>query len=391
MTSILVPTMVGDEHAQAIYCASRLVKGYEVLRWFGADFPTRQVASWRFTNEKPVRWSLAGPDLLLDTHSFDVVWLRRPVDPVLPETLHPDDQRMAERENVRFYQSLWYLVGTAATWINPYHAHLRACCKTVQLREAREAGFTIPNTLASNDPEQIVKFIRENEPVKTIYKPFYPARWQTSRDSWAVAETAIVSEDRLPSQAVLQLTPGIFQPLIEKAYEVRATFFGAHAVTLKFSPRRDQETMTDWRSMYHSHLNAEPVDLPPAIYRSCRKLMASLGIIFGCFDFIVTPDREYVFLEVNEMGQFLWKESLVPETKMLEIFLDFLRNPSPNFRWQRSRTGVSFRAVMESDDYHMITKADSVLHIERSLWDPQLLSRFPVDSAPCISADHACG
>jgi hypothetical protein len=31
-----------------------------------------------------------------------------------------------------------------------------------------------------------------------------------------------------------------------------------------------------------------------------------LGLAFGCIDLIVTPEGEHIFLEVNEMGQFLW-------------------------------------------------------------------------------------
>ena len=52
--------------------------------------------------------------------------------------------------------------------------------------------------------------------------------------------------------------------------------------------------------------------------------MASLGLKFGCFDFIVTPDGEYVFLEVNEAGQFLWIEGHCPELKMLSEFCHFI-------------------------------------------------------------------
>jgi D-alanine-D-alanine ligase-like ATP-grasp enzyme len=33
-----------------------------------------------------------------------------------------------------------------------------------------------------------------------------------------------------------------------------------------------------------------------------------LGLNFGCFDFIYTPLCEYVFLECNPNGQWLWIE-----------------------------------------------------------------------------------
>ena len=52
--------------------------------------------------------------------------------------------------------------------------------------------------------------------------------------------------------------------------------------------------------------------------------MHRLGIVFGSFDFIVTPDDEYVFLEVNEQGQFLWIEEYNASFHMLDLFVHFL-------------------------------------------------------------------
>jgi D-alanine-D-alanine ligase-like ATP-grasp enzyme len=37
-------------------------------------------------------------------------------------------------------------------------------------------------------------------------------------------------------------------------------------------------------------------------------MMEDFHIVFGAFDFIVTPDDEWVFLEVNPNGQWLWLE-----------------------------------------------------------------------------------
>lgn len=58
--------------------------------------------------------------------------------------------------------------------------------------------------------------------------------------------------------------------------------------------------------------------------------MRQLGIVFGCFDFIITPDDEYIFLEVNEMGQFLWIEEILPELKLLDKFCEFLVSSKKN-------------------------------------------------------------
>ena len=61
--------------------------------------------------------------------------------------------------------------------------------------------------------------------------------------------------------------------------------------------------------------------------------MRDLGIAFGCIDMILTPEGEYVFLEVNEQGQFLFLEQLCPDLPMLDIFIQFLTQQRLNFCW----------------------------------------------------------
>lgn len=48
-----------------------------------------------------------------------------------------------------------------------------------------------------------------------------------------------------------------------------------------------------------------------------------MGLNFGCFDFIVTPSLEYVFLECNPNGQWLWVE-LATEQRISEAIAEFL-------------------------------------------------------------------
>ena len=51
-------------------------------------------------------------------------------------------------------------------------------------------------------------------------------------------------------------------------------------------------------------------ELPDEIQLKLLKLHAALGLTFGAYDLIVTPNREYVFLEVNPAGQWLWLEDV---------------------------------------------------------------------------------
>jgi hypothetical protein len=89
----------------------------------------------------------------------------------------------------------------------------------------------------------------------------------------------------------------------------------------------------DWRAG-GSKLRVEPDRLPAAVETACLVLLRRLGLVFGCFDFIVTPEGEHVFLEVNTAGQFLWVEEANPELPMLAPFVAFLLAKRADFRWQ---------------------------------------------------------
>jgi glutathione synthase/RimK-type ligase-like ATP-grasp enzyme len=122
----------------------------------------------------------------------------------------------------------------------------------------------------------------------------------------------------------LRCTPGIFQKKIDKKYEIRVTYFDDHYIAVKIDSQKNEKTKMDWRAAPTNELLLEQILLPKNLDSCCRKLMQVLGIVFACFDFIVTPQDEYYFLEVNEQGQFLWIEDVNPNIKMLKAFSEFI-------------------------------------------------------------------
>jgi glutathione synthase/RimK-type ligase-like ATP-grasp enzyme len=52
------------------------------------------------------------------------------------------------------------------------------------------------------------------------------------------------------------------------------------------------------------------VELPPALHDALLALQRRLGLYYGAIDMRLTPDGEYVFLEVNPAGQWLFVERL---------------------------------------------------------------------------------
>lgn len=324
----LIPTYPSDSHAVEVALVLE-DRGHEAVLWHGSDFPTTQSASVDFRDGQ-VDWELAGLDLDGVRPPFDVVWFRRPTPPVLPSTLHPGDLPVARRECSEFIAGLYFLAAPDAFWVNPPPTR-PAEHKPLQLREATRSGLTIPRTLMSNDPERIRRFLTEHRG-RAVYKPFFPAQWDQD-DHVHLLFTNEVDIDDLPSDSTLRLTPGIFQEKVEKAHELRVTILGEHVVTARLLSQESDRSRLDWRASA-GRLGVEPDHLPPEVEQACLRLMRRLNIVFGAFDFIVTPQGEHIFLEVNPSGQFLWVEEACPDLLLLAPFIDFLLARRPDFRWQ---------------------------------------------------------
>lgn len=361
MVRILIPTQLNDIHATAVEIALRR-KGHEAVLWHGADFPTRQRSSLSISRESGIAWEASGPALDLHNDPFDAVWFRRPTLPVLPEELdlHPGDRQIAQRECRAFFNALWHLVSPDAFWVNPMASRARSNTKSVQLVEALRSGLAIPPTLCSNDPGKIRSFLREHEG-EAVFKSFVPAQWKKDRGV-AMLFTSSVTEDDLPDDDILALTPGIFQRKIPKDYELRVTYIGHHAITAKLLSQEKESSRLDWKAAL-AQIPVEEATLPEEVDRCCRELMRRLGIVFGCFDFVVTPEGEHVFLEVNEMGQFLWLDQFNPNLMTLDPFCELLIQGRPDFDWKPSAQSVLFSEV--SEEALARREADAALHVKQ--------------------------
>jgi biotin carboxylase len=58
-------------------------------------------------------------------------------------------------------------------------------------------------------------------------------------------------------------------------------------------------TRTDYTSVSY-----ELVTPPEQVTTGIRRLMDSFSLVYGALDFVITPDGEWVFLEINPTGQY---------------------------------------------------------------------------------------
>jgi glutathione synthase/RimK-type ligase-like ATP-grasp enzyme len=235
------------------------------------------------------------------------VWWR------LKPTLEQQNQSSEARERMSFRTREWQhaLEGleaalVSARWINPRSADRGARHKGLQLLEAARLGFAIPPTLMSNEPSRVAEQLQAWEE-RAIYKPFTPSFPLPGM----AAFTSCVDSNLIRANAEsVKVAPGIFQERIEKEYELRITVVGDSIFAVKIDSQQSPTTRLDWRRDYDS-LSYAVVKLPAEVEQKLLRLHAALGLVFGAYDFIVTPSGEYVFLEVNPVGQWLWLEEAI--------------------------------------------------------------------------------
>lgn len=116
----------------------------------------------------------------------------------------------------------------------------------------------------------------------------------------------------------ISLTPIYLQKYIEKLYEVRLTIINNICFPIKIV----SENQLDWRKGYDKN-QYSIVDVPNEILNSCKKMLYDFNLKFGAFDFIVDRKGNWIFLEVNPNGQWLWLERAL-NLKMSEEIVNYL-------------------------------------------------------------------
>lgn len=224
---ILILTESDDFHAIGVAEALER-KGAEVSLWATSDFPTRTDETVHYLPGRAPELRMAA--LAFDHSEFDTVWRRRPSFVLDKEVLHAADRAFAESECGVFRRSLLRLLAPDAFWVNPPEGAALAGSKLLQHHVACGIGLKTPETLFTNSPTEIRGFLARRQSV--VYKPFIVTGWETRTHTYS-PYTALVTENVLAADEVLRQTPGIYQELVPKAYELRVTVMGRHAFAAK--------------------------------------------------------------------------------------------------------------------------------------------------------------
>lgn len=290
------PIILLLSHTQETFCTERVSRalrdrGAEPLRLDTDSFPSALRLSTELGSPDP-----QGGVLRIEGNPLAVraVWLWRLWAARMDPRLDPRHAEAARSESMTALRGLLDLL-SGVPWIDSIDANAMAGNKTRQLRLAKAAGLAIPDTLITNDPDEARRFFHR-------HAGRVVAKLQTSLSYSMRGEgglpTRLLRREDLDALDGLRHSPMIFQRYVEKAWELRVAWADGRAFVGALDGKK---CGTDWR--YESTAVWEHHALPEAVRGRLARVMSDLGLRQGAIDLIVTPEGEYVFLEVNPSGE----------------------------------------------------------------------------------------
>lgn len=172
--------------------------------------------------------------------------------------------------------------------------------KILNLKKAKEVGFQVPDTLITNVKSDLINFFNKHE--KIITKDLkYPVSWINSSKNYRGKGTFVVKESHI-EQLNNFFTPMIFQEAIDRKFEIRTFFFIDMFFSVAIIPPSKTETIDIRNTQTENRIL--PYKLPDKIEKQLLKLSHYLGMNTFSTDIILDSNDNFIFLEVNPMGQY---------------------------------------------------------------------------------------
>lgn len=332
-STVLIITNDLDEHADAVI-EELYRRDVPVFRFHPEDFPQECQISIEIRDGR-IEGEITNAYHRVAFNDICAVWLRRTQNLIQKRR----DLTSTKLENYVMAQSMATLTTLCESlptlWVGHPQKLRRADIKALQLAEAHKAGLLTPDTLISNSPEKVAAFVHRLGERECAIKPLI-ALGVSDEHGYRLPLTTTLPTDYSP--ASVAMAPSMYQPYIEKLTELRCVVIGDKIFSAKINSQQNEETRRDWRGGDCQH---EIFELPEHVQVGIQRLMGGFGINFASLDMILTPEGEFVFLELNPNGQWLWLEE--------ELGLPLVSSMADLLTSQRSQDIEQDECVRESN------------------------------------------
>ncbi len=185
--------------------------------------------------------------------------------------------------------------------INLGHPKLFGLNRLITLDLAKKHGFKIPYFEILSNTKQISQCkLEDNFVSKAIDNGIYHVVDGKSYYTY----TELQQKSDFINKEV-SIFPSLVMNLIDKKFEIRTFYINGHFFSMAIFSQSNKQTEVDFRKYSETKPNRnEPFKLPEKIEKKLKKLFKEIGLNTGSVDFIVDKNDQYVFLEINPVGQY---------------------------------------------------------------------------------------
>jgi ATP-GRASP peptide maturase of grasp-with-spasm system len=174
--------------------------------------------------------------------------------------------------------------------------------KLISLAKACDVGLKIPETIVSCKKQDLTQFVEKHK--NCISKSIQDILFFDDDDAKYYMNTAIAVKEDI-DEMNSSFFPSQLQCNIPKRYELRVFYLAGNFYAMAIFSQQDPKTQLDFRNYNHQKPNRNvPYVLPKDIQHKLTRFMHEMNLDTGSIDMILIPEFEYVFLEVNPVGQY---------------------------------------------------------------------------------------
>ena len=284
----------------------------------GNDLSTTQVIEWldifkkkwvRINWEEKIRLEYSGKDVIfiLDNQQFKLsdissFWYRRGFfnfDKLYGTDIAEFDYFL-NREMKDLISYLYYKLEKI------YHLDSirnSAVNKLIVNEIARELQLRTPEEYIFNKRTHLLDLLNNSKEEETFITKSISGDPARNFDSFMIYNyTSKVNINKINTDYFF---PSLVQNEIKKKYELRIFYLKGICYSMAIFSQKDTQTSIDFRNYNNAKPNRRvPFKLPIIIEEKIDILMKKLNYDTGSIDMIITLENDYVFLEVNPVGQF---------------------------------------------------------------------------------------
>lgn len=240
---------------------------------------------WRRTGLSLQHFSRTNSNIL-EKDSIDISYFTTPNNP----TLQREFRRLREYIYHRIFDRCSINLGIPVFDFN----------RLTVLEQAKQCGLIIPEYSIVTNSVQLNFF--KQKWGKIVTKAISNGLYDDINGYRYYTYTELLEDDVITSNDKVDFFPSLLTKMVDKKFEIRSFYIEGVFFSMAIFSQSSEQTKIDFRK--YDNNRTEPFRLPKEIENKMKRLFSILNLNCGSIDFIVDKSDDYIFLEINPVGQY---------------------------------------------------------------------------------------